>query len=105
MADYFNEVRLASDSDEMDILSPNNHFDVIIFTDSFGLKVNKDVIFNLRNRYPHAKMVCLIDKISHEIEAVIRCAGPVYMGSYNHFFRLCEDILQSAIGSRKQADG
>ncbi len=104
LVDYFDEVRLVSDSDEMRILPSNNHFKVIIFTDSFGFKVNNNFIFNLRNKYPHAKILCLIDEVSHEMEVVIRGAGPVYMGSYNRFFRLSKDILQAAIGSRKQID-
>jgi len=100
LADYFYEVRLVSDSSEMGMLPSNNHFAVIIVTDSFGLKQNKDFFLYLRNEYPHAKMLCLFDEISQGMETAIRSAGPVFLGSYDQFFRFSIDILQSAVESK-----
>ncbi len=102
LADYFCEVRLVSDLGEMAMLPSNNHFAVIVVTDSFGLELNIESLFALKSRYPCAKILCLVDEISQGIEAVIRSVGPVFLGSYDQFFRFFKDIISSAVESRKR---
>lgn len=99
LVDFFNEIRLISVLEEIEMVISSNSFSAIIVTDSLGVELNKDVLLNLKKRFPGAKILCLADKISQKKEAAVRSAGPVFLGSYDHFFDFSEDILSAAVAS------
>ncbi len=99
LVDFFNEIRFISVLEEIDMAVSSKSFTAIIVTDSLGVELNKDILLNLKKRFPGAKILCLTDKISQKKEAAIRSAGPVFLGSYDHFFDYSEDILSAAIAS------
>ncbi|MBC8391783.1 MAG: hypothetical protein H8E17_04350 [Deltaproteobacteria bacterium] len=73
-----------------------NHYGIIIVTDSLGVKLNSDFLSRLKTLLPHAKVLCLVDQIKEETERDIRGTGLIFLGTYEHFGKLCKDILQSA---------
>ncbi len=77
------------------------HFKVILVTDSIGDGLNKDFFLDLRILFPHAKVMCLVDQITQEVEMAIRSTRLVFLGSYEHFVKHSLDILQSAVKSKK----
>ena len=102
LAEYFNKVCLVSDLKKWGSLPSNDDFSVIVVTDSFGSKLNVDFLFNLRKKYPDAKMLYLFDEISLAEETAVRSAGAVFVGSYDQFISLYDDVLQSALESKKK---
>ncbi len=102
LVDFFNEIRLISVLEEIEIVISSHSFTAIIVTDSLGFELNKDVLLNLKKQFSGAKILCLADKISQKKEAAIRSAGPVFLGSYDHFFDYSEDILSAAIALKKR---
>ncbi len=99
MVDFFNEIQFISVLEEIDMAVSSKSFTAIVVTDSLGVELNKDILHNLKKRFPGAKILCLADKISQKKEAAIRSAGPVFLGSYDHFFEFSEDILSAAVAS------
>ncbi len=99
LVDFFNEIQFISVLEEIDRVISSNSFTAIVVTDSLGFELNKDILFNLKKRFPGAKILCLADKISQRKEAAVRSAGPVFLGSYDHFYEFSEDILSAAVAS------
>lgn len=95
--DYFYKVCLVLDLAEAIELLTDVHFDVILVTDSLEDKLNKDFFSDLRKIFPHAKVLCLVDKITQQKERALRSTGLVYLGSYDHFYSAYQDILKSAL--------
>jgi Holliday junction resolvasome RuvABC ATP-dependent DNA helicase subunit len=102
LVDFFNEIRLISVLEEIEMVISSNSFTAIVVTDSLGFELNRDILLNLKKRFSGAKILCLADKISQKKEAALRSAGPVFLGSYDHFFDFSEDILSAAIASKKR---
>ncbi|MBL7177944.1 MAG: hypothetical protein ISS66_19145 [Desulfobacteraceae bacterium] len=99
MAEYFYSICLVSDLTDMAQLAANDHFNVIIVTDSLGYKLNKDFFYELRVLFPQARVLCLVDHITQEMEMAMRSARLVFLGSYEHFCKQYQDIVQSAVKS------
>ena len=102
LVDFFNKIQFISVLEEIDMVISSKFFTAIVVTDSLGVELNKDVVLNLKKRFPGAKILCLADKISQKKEAAIRSAGPVFLGSYDHFYEFSEDILSAAVASNKR---
>lgn len=106
LAEHFHKVFLyigfnhVSDLADMVELLPNDYFKVIVVTDSLGYKLNKRFFSDLRILFPHAKVLCLIDQITQEMEIAMRGTGLVFLGSYSHFGKYYQDIFQSALKSK-----
>ena len=99
LVDFFNEIRFISVLEEIDMAVSSKSFTAIVVTDSLRVELNKDILLNLKKRFPLAKILCLADKISQKNEAAVRSAGPVFLGSWDHFFEFSEDILSAAVAS------
>jgi len=102
LVDFFSEIRFISVLEEIDMAVSSKSFTAIVVTDSLRVELNKDILHNLKKRFPGAKILCLADKISQKKEAAVRSAGPVFLGSYDHFFEFSEDILSAAVASNKR---
>ncbi|HEA66547.1 MAG TPA: hypothetical protein ENI07_06985 [Desulfobacterales bacterium] len=102
LVDFFNEIRFISVLEEIDMVISSKSFTAIVVTDSLGVELNKDILLNLKKRFPGTKILCLADKISQKKEAAVRSAGPVFLGSHDHFFEFSEDILSAAVASKKR---
>ena len=105
LAEYFHRVCLVSDLKKWGKSPLNVDVNVIVVTDSFGSKLNGDFLFDLRKKYPGAKMLYLYDKICSAQETAVRTAGAVFVGSYDQFFSLYDNVLQSALESKKKHFG
>ena len=91
------EVILVSEWADVVALFPSTHVDLIVVTDSSNHNLNRDFLVDLRRLYPQAKVLCVFDKITEEIEITMRSVGIIYLGSYDHFARFSHDILESAV--------
>ena len=101
LSEYFNQVYRISDLSEMANLPSADPFCVIVVTDSIERPLNRAFFSDLRAYYPDARLVCVVDRITREMEIAMRSAGLLFLGSYNHFSKYCHDILQSAKKSKE----
>ena len=99
LAKHFHRICLVSGLSDMVQPVVNDHFNVIVVTDSMGDGLNKDFFSVLRISLPDARVICLVDKITQEMEMAMRSTRLVFLGSYEHFGKHCQDILQSAVKS------
>ncbi len=102
LAGHFLEVKVTSKLAHTVGLNPTMHFNLIVITDSFEGRTDRDFGVNLKRLFPEAKVLGLFDKINPEIETNIRNAGLIFLGSYDHFSKHSPDILLSAFGSRER---
>ena len=100
LAEYFHCIYLVSDLTDMARLVANDCFNVIVVTDSMGDKLNKYFFSDLRILFPDARVLCLVDQITQEMEIAMRSIRLVFLGSYEHFGKHCQDILQSALKTK-----
>ncbi len=100
LAEHFHHICLASDLTDMARLIANDCFNVIVVTSSMGDKLNKDFFLDLRILFPDARVLCLVDQITQEMEMVMRSIRLVFLGSYEYFGKHYQDILQSALKSK-----
>ena len=101
MAEHFFNVTVVSRLTDLFKLLSSARYELIVVTDTFEDKLNKDFFVKLKRMFPQAKMLCLFDEINEQIEVTLRSAGIVFLGSYNQFGKLSRDILQSALTSKR----
>jgi N-acetylglucosaminyldiphosphoundecaprenol N-acetyl-beta-D-mannosaminyltransferase len=97
MSQAFLEVVLVSEWSDAVGLFPSGHFDLIILTDSSKDNLKKNLLISLKRLYSQAKVLCVFDSITEEIEITMRSVGIIYLGSFEHFVRFSRDILESAV--------
>jgi len=85
-----------SDAADMKNLFLKNNYNVIIVTDSLGAKLNQEFVSDLKTFWPHAKLLCLVDRITDETEIAVRSGGIIFLGTYDHFSKNYHDILYAA---------
>lgn len=100
VAGYFCKVCLIRDLPNCIELPLNVDFNMVIVTDSIGVKLNTRLFSNLRSLFPNAKLLCLVDQINQDMEKAMRSAGLIFLGSYDHFSNNYQGILESAVKSR-----
>jgi hypothetical protein len=101
LAEYFNKISLVADLAEGVNLSPTDIYTMIVVTDSTGHPLNKDFFSNLRARFSHSVLVCLVDQITQETEKAMRGAGLLFLGSYHQFSEYYRSILEAAIKAKR----
>lgn len=94
------EVKLVSETGRHIEPDQGEIFSLIVVTDSIRDKVDENYIANLRQSFPRAKVLSIVDDLSPEIEMNMRSAGLIFLGSYEHFIKDSADIIASAFGSR-----
>lgn len=99
LAEYFHRICLVSDLSDMVHRVKNDHFNIIVVTGSMGDGLNKDFFSELRILFPDARVICLVDQITEEMEMAMRSIRLVFLGSYQYFGKHSLDILQSAVKS------
>lgn len=99
LRDFFNHIFLDSDLSKIAARFPKDHFSVIIVTDSIKSTLNKNLLYELRTLFPKAKVICLVDQITQQIEMHLRSFSLVFLGSYDYFGKHYQDILMSALKS------
>ncbi len=97
LAEHFHRVCLVSDLSDMVHLVVTVHYKVIVVTDSMGDGLNKDFFSDLRILFPDAKVMCLVDQITQEMEMAMRSTRLVFLGSYEYFGKYSQYILLSAV--------
>lgn len=102
LAEHFFKAILVSRLTDLSKLLSSDRYELIVVTDAFKDKLNKDFFVKLKRMFPDAKMLCLFDKITQEVEVTLRSVGIVFLGSYDQFGKLSRDILQSALKSKKE---
>jgi len=98
LAEQFYCICLVTDLNDIASLVVNDYFNVIVVTDSMG-DMNKDFFSDLRILFPDARVLCLVDQITLEMEMVMRSIRLVFLGSYEYFGKNYQDILKSALKS------
>ncbi len=98
LAEQFHCICLVTDLNDIASLVANDYFNVIVVTDSMG-DMNKDFFSDLRILFPDARVLCLVDQITLEMEMVMRSIRLVFLGSYEYFGKYYQDILKSALKS------
>ena len=101
LAEYFSKVDLLSDSGQLNSLTADSH-SVVVVTDTLGDVLDYDFFMNLRFLHPRARLLCLVDRISRETEKVMRSAGLLFLGSYEHFDACYGSVLQRALRPQKE---
>jgi hypothetical protein len=94
---------LASNAEDALGLIRNADFDIILVGDAMAYVMRGGFFKALRTLCPDAKLMCLADEITEEMEMVMRSGGLVFLGSYRQFEEFHQEILQSALRSRKGA--
>jgi len=100
LAEYFGKIDLLSDPGQLNSLTADSH-SVVVVTDTLGDVLNYDFFVNLRSLHPRARLLCLVDRISRETEKAMRCAGLLFLGSYDHFDDCYGSVLQTALWPQK----
>ena len=98
LAEQFHCICLVTDLNDIASLVANDYFNVIVVTDSMG-DMNKDFFSDLRILFPDARVLCLVDQITLEMEMVMRSIRLIFLGSYEYFGKNYQDILKSALKS------
>jgi len=101
LTEHFNHIFLNSSLSKIGARFPDDHFRVIIVTDSLKYTLNKDLLYGLRTLFPKAKVICLVDQITQKIEMDLRSASLVFLGSYDYFGKHYRDIIVSALKSAR----
>jgi len=85
-------------SDFSDILKQpqDNHYGIIIVTDSLSFKLSRDTVSDLKIFFAHAKVLYLVDQVTDERERALRSGGLIFLGTYDHFLKNYHDILYAA---------
>lgn len=99
LSEYSNCVFVASCFTDMMPFARKNHINLITITDSLGKNPSKDFILKIRHFFPHAKVICLFDRVAQDTEVFLRSIGIIYLGSYNNFKELAYKILPAAMDS------
>jgi hypothetical protein len=97
LAEHSHRICVLSQLSDRDTRLLNDDVDVIVVTDSMGHEPNREFFSHLRILFPYAKMLCLFDRITEQMERAMRGKGLVFLGSYNHFRRYYQDILRTAM--------
>jgi hypothetical protein len=100
LADYFGKVDLLNDLERLNSRTADN-FAVIVVTDTVGDVLKPDFFVNLRFLHPRAGLLCLFDRISRQTEKDMRSAGPLFLGSYEHFDDCYGSVLERALWPQK----
>lgn len=105
LSEYSNCIFMAANFTDMMLFARKNQINLIMITDSLGKNPTKDFILKTRHFFPHAKVICLFDKVAQDTEVILRSIGIIYLGSYSNFKKLACEILPAAmdshIGSRE----
>ena len=96
LADFFRGIDLLTDLRQLNSLAADNH-SVIVITDTMEDVLTHDFLMTLRSFHPRAGLLCLVDRISRETEKAMRCAGLLFLGSYDHFEDCHGNVLQTAL--------
>ena len=100
LAEQFHCICLVTDLNNIAGLVANEYFNVIVVTDTMG-DMNKDFFSDLRILFPDARVLCLVDQVTQEMEIVMRSIRLVFLGSYEYFGKHYQDILKSALKSNR----
>jgi hypothetical protein len=88
-------------------LPPADHrknFSLIVVTDAVEPAPDREFAGDLRRHYPRAKVIGIFDKFDPEVEIAMRSAGIVFWGSHERFSAHCEEILQTVLSDRVNAE-
>ena len=102
LSEYFQNVSRVSDLTGTGQLPLDHHFDLIVVTDSFEIKLDGDFLSCLRGQFPNAKFLYLANETAPETEMSLRAAGLIFLGSYDHFIHCAHQILGSVADSVKK---
>ena len=102
VSEYFLKVKRVSECAENLESYPSDHFNLIVVTDYLDHESDKNLIANLRGKFPQAKMIGLFDDINQAIEINMRSVGLIFLGSYDLFSENSQNVFQSAFGSGKE---
>ncbi len=90
-------VSLVSDLASIVEFLPNNRFKLIVVTDAFKGRMDRNLFEELKRCFPDAKIIYLFETVTRAVEISARKAGVIFLGSYDYFNQFSADILQSAV--------
>ena len=95
LSEYFQKASVVSELTGTGQRPLDDHFDLIVVTDSLDVKPDGDFLSCLRRLFPGAKFLYLGDEIASQTEMSLRSAGLIFLGSYDHFIHDADKILKS----------
>ena len=99
LSKHFKEVNQIRDFTPGDAAYPGKHVSLIVLTDWLDDRFDRELAVNLRNKFPKAKFMGLLEKINQETEISLRSVGLVFLGSYDYFSQYSTNILRSALAT------
>lgn len=99
LSTYFLKVEVAANVTECDVICRALRPAFVVFTDT--MHEGGALAMEVRRHFPMAGLVGVFDQVRPEIEMGLRCAGTLFLGSYETFYSLSKAIVEPFIASAR----
>jgi len=72
--------------------------DLMILTDTVHYEIH--TLVRLKNHFPKARFLALFDRVEPEMEVALRCAGTLFLGSYESFYTVSQNIMETLVAAQ-----
>jgi len=73
---------------------------MVVVTDA--MKRGADTVLKMRRQLPEAGFIALFDRLPPDMEKSLRCAGTLFLGSYETFFSFSHTIVRPLLARRRE---
>jgi len=73
---------------------------MVVVTDV--MKTGPDTILEMRRELPKAGFIALFDRLPPDMEKSLRCAGTLFLGSFETFFAFSQTIVRPLLARRRE---
>lgn len=73
---------------------------MVVVTDV--MKTGSDTILEMRRGLPEAGFIALFDRLPPDMEKSLRCAGTLFLGSFETFFAFSQTIVRPLLARRRE---
>lgn len=99
LAPYYPKVFHRLSSDAAPAEAPELSFSLVVMTDLAQVPQDRASALRLRERFPKAKLIGLLDCFDPAVEVALRSIGVVFLGSFDRFQGMRKTILAAALKS------
>jgi hypothetical protein len=79
--------------------APDHSFSLVVMTDLSQVPRDREAAVRLRERFPQAKLIGILDCFDLHVEVALRSIGVVFLGSFDRFQGMRKTILAAALKS------
>lgn len=79
--------------------APDLSFSLVVMTDLSQVPRDREAALRLRERFPKAKLIGILDCFDPAVEVALRSIGVVFLGSFDRFQGMRKTILAAALKS------